>query len=191
VLAAVLGGVVASRPAAGQRVGDTRAGASAPRDTAPATYAQDTVPPLSPRRAFLYSLLVPGSAQLRLQRPTAGALFVVTEVAGVVMAFKSASDLRTARRLRADSVIARYDYVETRPDGSDSVVAVYAAGPVTEALVEARRTHYEDWIALVVFNHFFAGAEAFVAAHLWDLPTDIIVAPTGGGAAIRARIPFE
>jgi hypothetical protein len=28
----------------------------------------------------------------------------------------------------------------------------------------------QDWIALLVFNHLIAGAEAFVAAHLYDFP---------------------
>ena len=31
----------------------------------------------------------------------------------------------------------------------------------------------EDWIALLVFNHLVSGADAFVAAHLWDLPAQV------------------
>ncbi|HVE78078.1 MAG TPA: hypothetical protein VNA89_04410 [Gemmatimonadaceae bacterium] len=189
----LVAGAAGATPALAQRVTDTRAGAQAPRDTGATGFLQDTVPPLSPRRAFLYSLLVPGSAQLRLQRPTAGALFVLVEAAGVAMMLKSGRDLAAVRRLRADSVVGGYEYRGVRADGSDSVVAVFVPGPVTEALVDARRTHHEDWIALIVFNHFFAGAEAFVAAHLWDLPTDIIIAPApeGRGAALRARIRFD
>ncbi|HET9013482.1 MAG TPA: hypothetical protein VFN38_16780, partial [Gemmatimonadaceae bacterium] len=36
-------------------------------------------PPLTPRRAFLYSLLLPGYSQSVLGRTTAGAIFVLSE----------------------------------------------------------------------------------------------------------------
>ena len=36
--------------------------------------------------------------------------------------------------------------------------------------LRARRVHYEDWVAVIIFNHLFAGADAFVAAQLWDMP---------------------
>jgi hypothetical protein len=51
----------------------------------------------------------------------------------------------------------------------------------------------EDWIAFIIANHLFSGADAYVAAHLWDLPTQIEVKPAPGGAAgtnIGARIRF-
>ena len=36
--------------------------------------------------------------------------------------------------------------------------------------MRTRRLHYEDWLAVLVFNHLIAGADAYVAAQLWDLP---------------------
>jgi hypothetical protein len=71
--------------------------------------ADTTRPPISPRRAFLYSLLVPGSAQSLLQRPHVGALFFGFEVAGIALATKAASDLRYARAHARDSIILRYE----------------------------------------------------------------------------------
>ena len=39
-----------------------------------------------------------------------------------------------------------------------------------DAYITTRDAHVEDWVALLVANHLFAGADAFVAANLWDVP---------------------
>jgi hypothetical protein len=54
--------------------------------------------------------------------------------------------------------------------------------------VRARSAHVEDWIALLVANHLFAGADAFVAAHLWDVPArlGLRVVPRAGGTTVSA-----
>jgi len=39
--------------------------------------------------------------------------------------------------------------------------------------VKSHTQEQQDWIVLLVFNHFFAGAEAFVSAHLWDFPVGL------------------
>lgn len=137
------------------------------------TVQPDTIPrlspPLSPRRAFLYSLLVPGAGQGVLQRPQAGAIFVAVEAIALSMARKSLADLREAKRFAGDSVLVGY-----RPDpATGEPVPEFAPGRYTAELLRARRTHYEDWIAILLFNHLFAGADAFVAAHLWDLPVRV------------------
>src|SRR5687768_112389 len=56
-----------SLPADAQSVDSARVGIA----TSPSAAQRDSsvVPPLSPRRAFLMSLLVPGYSQLKLQRP--------------------------------------------------------------------------------------------------------------------------
>ena len=49
----------------------------------------------------------------------------------------------------------------------------------------------EDWITLLIVNHFIAGADAYVAANLWDVPADVSVAPAPGGRmAVVARIKW-
>ena len=82
----------------------------------------------------------------------------------------------------------------TRPPGSRS--ATPTAIPLsprgrrrgyTQDLVHARALHVEDWVAVILFNHLFSGADAFVAANLWDLPQHLGVRATplpGGGAAL-------
>ena len=82
------------------------------RDTLPAAVAVvDTLealslprPPISPRRAFVTSFLLPGYAQARLDRPTASAVFFGIEAASVLMLGKTLHDLRVAKRFRGDSV---------------------------------------------------------------------------------------
>jgi len=75
VTAAVVG--LEMVPVAGahaQHVDSTRVGAR--HKPPPRTPAPDTVkPPISPKRAFLYSLVVPGYGQSVLNRPIAGSLF--------------------------------------------------------------------------------------------------------------------
>ena len=57
--------------------------------------------------------------------------------------------------------------------------------------VRSRRTQYEDWIAVLVFNHLFAGADAFVAAQLWDMPIRGSLRPVGArGVVVQASVGF-
>ncbi len=50
----------------------------------------------------------------------------------------------------------------------------------------------EDWIVLLAFNHLFAGAEAYVSAHLYDFPAarKVRVLPDGRtGVGIELPLP--
>ncbi len=143
-------------------------------------------PPIAPRRAMLYSMLLPGFAQSRLNRPTSSIIFAVGEVLSIGMARKAALDLREARAARKDSI----------PTGfvADTVTGIITATGYTQnrlvARIGARRTHYEDWIAAIIFNHIISGADAYVAANLWDFKANVAVMPTGNGAAVGASIAF-
>ena len=142
------------------------------------------VPPISPRRAFLSSLLVPGLGQVKLDRPSAGALFVAVELTAIALASKSAYDLRAAKRFRADSVVQSYP-VDTLTGLPVTTGRTRVEGPYTNDLVGARRVHLEDWLAVLAFNHLIAGAEAFVAANLWDLPGQVGALRTARGPALH------
>ena len=146
------------------------------------------VPPISPRRAFLSSLLVPGLGQARLDRPAAGALFVTVELAAITMASKSAYDLRAAKRVRGDSIVLSYP-VDTAT-GLPTTRPVRGEGPFPNDLVRARRLHLEDWLAVIAFNHLIAGAEAFVAANLWDLPAQVGGQRSRHGTTVRVLVPW-
>ncbi len=149
-------------------------------------------PPISPGRAFLYSFALPGLGQARLHRFT-GAIYVTVEAVAVAMTTKAANDLRIARAHAHDVVIGSY-----ATDPATGAPTVDAQGAFVRAdtvenrnagnRVKARRTHVEDWVAVLVFNHLFAGADAFVAAHLWDLPARVEIRSTPRGPALGVNV---
>ncbi len=143
-----------------------------------------TRPPISPRRAFLSSLILPGYGQDRLDRPKAAMLFATIEVVTLGMAAKSAHDLRDAKGASKDSVVSTYKtdpltgLVTLDPKTRQPVPATYIHSRFDGDRVKARRVHYEDWIAALFFNHLFAAADAYVAANLWDFHANVAATPT-------------
>ena len=132
-------------------------------------------PPLSPGRAFLYSFLVPGLGQSRLGRHKAAAAFVFVEAMSIAMIRESAADAHEARRFNGDSIVVSY---------TDTVPTFGGPAQFTDREVHSRDAHVEDWVALLVGNHLFAGADAFVAAHLWDVPVKLGLRRTPNGTAL-------
>jgi hypothetical protein len=178
-IAGILLAIVGAERADAQRADSARVTPRPPvLDTA---YRPPVRPPISPRRAFLYSLALPGYAQSILGRPTAGTIFVLAEAIGIAMLRQSNAELQQARRFRSDSlVVIGYD------PGSGSPITVRS--PYSDELINIRRGHREDWVAALIANHFFAGADAYVAAHLWDLPSEVAVRQTNQGTMLTARI---
>ncbi len=163
----------------------------------PTAVVEDTTPrpPITPRRAFLYSLAVPGSAQTILDRPRTAAFFVTIEALSLAMAGKSANDLREAKRYARDSIVATYQVDPTtglaRRDSTGALIpATFLPNRWGGVRVDARRTHLEDWLAVLIFNHLISGAEAFVSAQLWDLPGQVSMQRAAGETRITARIPW-
>ena len=172
------------------RVG-TAAAPAAPRRVLPV----DTIPgpPISPGRAFFTSLLVPGLGQSQLDRPVAGMLFVTVEAISILMIQKSQKELAFAKRVAdigepcgGESPPEQLCLDTGDPDRNIPPTSNrYSGGRLT-----ARRQHVEDWVALLIANHLLAGAEAYVAAHLWDLPARIGVRPTDRGVAVAASLAW-
>lgn len=144
------------------------------------------VPPLTPRRAFVYSVALPGFGQSRLDRGSSGALFASTELAAIVMLRRSLTDLREARRFRTDTLPENF---VVGADGTTTASGT-VVGRYTGDLVRTRRLHMEDWIAVIAFNHLFAGADAFVSAQLWDIPVQMSALPTNRGIVFIASRRF-
>ena len=150
--------------------------------------AADTVrpsipaPPISPRRAFLYSLVLPGYAQSILGRSTAGAVFVLSESIAIAMLRESRAALNEAVNLRRDSLVV----IGYESDGRE----IKVPSPYGDGLVNIRKGHVEDWVAFIIANHLFAAADAYVGAHLWDLPSQISVRQTRDGAVVAARLSW-
>jgi hypothetical protein len=145
--------------------------------------ADSFAPPISPRRAFLYSLAVPGSGQSILGRHKAGAAFLFVEAVTLGMIRESAADVHEARRLAGDSTVLSY------VDAAGNAAITKVPRQFNDTYIQAREAHVEDWIALLVANHLFAGADAFVAAHLWDVPARLAVRVLPhGGTAVSASL---
>ncbi len=141
------------------------------------------IPPISPKRAFLYSLALPGYGQSRLDRGTSGAFFASIELGALAMVRRSQADVREARRFRADSLPSEFTVVGGVPAKSGALASAYTAD-----LVRSRRLAVEDWLALLAFNHLLGAADAFVSAQLWDVPVALSAIPSRGGAAVVATL---
>jgi hypothetical protein len=152
---------------------------------APLTQRGRFTPPLTPKQAFIYSAVLPGFGQSRLDRGTSGALFASIELAAIVMMRRSQMDLREARRYRIDTLPDQYVV-----QGETVVKNGLFTNGITLDLVRTRRLHVEDWMAVVAFNHLFAGADAFVSAQLWDVPVELAAYPHASGAVFAATIRF-
>jgi hypothetical protein len=163
LVAAVLACALPSAPAVAQQPQEPARAV----DTVPASPVLR--PPLSPRRAFVYSLFVPGYSQSILGRGRTGTLLVAFESVALVMIRESAANLREARRNLADSLVVSY------VDENGQPRVRHERTPFNRALVRTRQEQLEDWIAVLVGNHLFAAIDAYVAAHLWDVPMEIAV----------------
>jgi hypothetical protein len=120
-------------------------------------------PPVSPTSALFRSLLIPGWGQASLDRGTAGAIFAGVEVMSLAMLSQSKAELRAAERVAGDSIYQ---------PGSNTFVA----NPLAQ-VVGKRQAAVEDWTVLLIFNHLISAADAFVAAHLWNVPVQVHGSP--------------
>jgi hypothetical protein len=126
-------------------------------------------------------------------RPKAATLFLVVEAGALGMSVKSWSDLSKAKDARKDTVVTPVlvdgvqviDSVTGKPK-----VTVEFSNPNLVGRIKARRTHLEDWLAAMFFNHLFAGADAYVAANLSDFNTNVEVTSTDQGLRFMARVAW-
>jgi hypothetical protein len=150
--------------------------------------------PISPRAALLRSLLVPGLAQYQLDRTKGASLFVTTELGGIAMALKSKNDLNKATAARKDTTIEPVLDSNGKPVIDPKTGLPETVGKIKNQnladRIRARRTHLEDWIAAIVFNHLFSGADAWVAANLADFNANVNVTAIGRGVQVAARVAW-
>lgn len=177
VIAAIVVAAALVAPLRAQRSDSARVGVAPPQtpDTLPGALAKPK-PPISPTRALFQSMLVPGWGQASLDRGTAGAIFVSVEVMSIAMLTQSKAELRAAERAANDSV---WD------PGSN----LYVQNPLAQ-VVGKRQAAVEDWTVLLIFNHLLAAADAFVAAHLWDVPIEVHGSPTSRQATISTQLKW-
>jgi hypothetical protein len=160
--------------------------AGAQDSTAAASTIPDSLkPPVSPKRAFLTSLFLPGSSQNRLGRHRVAAGIIGVEAMSIAMIRESGADVRQARRQLGDSLVVTYV-----DDNGNKTSPTLERRRFGDDEVNARRSHVEDWIALLVANHLFAACEAFVAASLWDVNARVTLGGDRGNLLFGARIEW-
>jgi hypothetical protein len=135
-------------------------------------------PPISPRRAFLTSLVFPGYGQSLLNRHRTGTILLAFEATALVMRHQMAEDLREARQIVVDSVPVSFSDADGNP------VTTYQSSAFPTSLIKTRKSHVEDWTAVIIANHLFAAADAYVAALLWDLPSEVAIRATPHDATV-------
>jgi len=158
--------------AAGLALGSAAGAAAQQQPATPAQAPAEDAGP-SPRGAFFRSLVVPGWGQAWVGAPVRGGVYFALEAGSLWMTYKSRQKLREAR------VHEQW----LRDTGQLQVTELYP-------LARAREDQVEDWLTLSIFLMFFAGADAWVSAHLVDVSEHIGVTPApGGGLQMQARVP--
>jgi hypothetical protein len=174
-----------------------------PADTVAAAITSKRI---TPGRAFVRSMLIPGWGQFSTGATARGAVYATLQGASAIMLGKTMFKLSDAR----NEVNAR------RQTASDSLVAFAATLKDTalirrysnkdslnvdvekqfgvidkESLVKARTSQRQDWITYLLFFTFASGVDAFVGAHLADFPGSVTVEPAqAGGTQLRVDWRF-
>ena len=168
--------------------------------------AADTIPVvkhITPRGAFIRSLIVPGWGQFSVGANTRGAIFVGLQSASWYMLIKTLNKLNTAQDEEAavskpveDSLRAAMakDTLLARQLANEHVfrekVRAHPDVAPAHSLVTSREQQRQDWITYVLFTTLASGVDAYVAAHLADFPGTISAQPqAGGGAQFRVTMP--
>ena len=112
---------------------------------------------------------------------------LTVEAMGIAMIRESQADVREARAMSGDSVVV--SYVDATGDSLPQPVPVIGRR-FDVPYVHVRQAHVEDWVAFLIANHLFSGADAFVAANLWDVPAQLQIRAIPGGASIGAKLTW-
>lgn len=145
-----------------------------PQATPPADTAREDQG-VSPRGAFLRSLVLPGWGQSAVGAPGRGGVYFALESVSLWMLYRTQQRLSEARAQQA------------------FLLETGVLAPQEEyGLVTSREQQRQDWLVLSIFWLFFAGADAYVAAHLRNFEERVGVQPDpDGGLRIEATVPIS
>jgi hypothetical protein len=151
--------------------------------------------PVSPGRAFVRALLLPGWGHASIGSYTRGGFYFTTEAATAIMLARIQRRLaiaKDARNLRESRVREELLAVGTSPDSVADLVDRDDGVASARELVFSRREQLEDWVALAAFLVFLSGADAFVSAHLRDFPPPVAVeAAIGPGGVVELGLSLS
>ena len=130
--------------------------------------------------------MVPGLAQAKLGENRAAATMLAVEAVALAMIRESGADVREARRMSGNDSVVVASYVNSSGDTATTTFA----RRFNSSFVHVRQSHVEDWVAFLIANHLFSGADAFVAANLWDISTQLSIRVAPGTASIGAKLTW-
>lgn len=166
--------------------------------------------PITPRTAFIRSLVIPGWGQSAFGAYTRGGIYFAGWTGNWFMNVKNHVRLNEARNrldLRTTQVRDSLIHSPPAPDAPpnpDSMRAVLdttnllettvradAIGADLRGLVSSREQQREDWIAWSLFWILASGIDAYVTAHLADFPATIDVEPNlDRSVSVRVDVPW-
>ena len=111
---------------------------------------------------------------------------LTVEAMAIAMIRESGADVREARSMSGDSLVV--SYVDASGNAVNPIVIV--PRHFDTQYVHVRQSHVEDWVAFLIANHLFSGADAFVAANLWDVPAQLQIRAIPGGASVGAKLTW-
>lgn len=158
----------------------------------------DQTDQVTPRGAFIRSLIVPGWGHLSVGAPTRAAFYVSAQGASTWMLAKSWLRQRSAERFldfERDLVMA--ELRRSGITGADSLRVLADQDPRVTArdeLVSIRGDQVEDWVALALFLTLLGATDALVAAHLSTVPEPLsfgfVTSSPAGGISLGFRVPI-
>lgn len=165
--------------------------------------------PISPREAFIRSMIIPGWGQASFGSYFRGGVYFAGWAGNWFMIFRNQvrlNEVRSRFDLRASQIEAALLAASPNPDSlravldSDPTVLEQAVraddgpgntGNELRELVRAREQQREDWIALAIFWVLAAGVDGYVTAHLADFPAGIDMRPNPDrSVSLGVRVPL-
>ena len=159
---------------------------------------------VSPRTAFIRSLLVPGWGQFSVGSYTRGAIFITLQGTSAFMVVRTQTRIDDAKDLVAERTAAAVDSLNElvatdtaaarrlrTPEAFQAAVDETPGVRRARGLVESRRNQRQDWVTYLIVSTLASGVDAFVAAHLADFPARIEPeARPDGSAGLKFTIPI-
>ena len=152
----------------------------------------------TPGGAFVRALILPGWGHAAIGAYTRGGFYFAAETTTGFLLARTIHRLglaKQARNLREDRL--REELLAKGVTADSALVAALDADPAvarSRRLVRSRHQQVEDWAALSIFLVFVSGADAFVSAHLRDIPkpiplsVEVAPAPAGRGVALGLQL---
>lgn len=185
-------GAAAAPPPAAAQARDTAVVRTVPQPTRSSVQLPAVDEPTTPGGAFVRALLLPGWGHAAIGAYTRGGFYFAAETTTGFLLARTIRRLELAkegRDLKEDRL--REQLIGQGITSDTALAARLDADPDvarSRRLVRSRHQQVEDWAALSIFLVFVSGADAFVSAHLRDIPKPIPVtldvAPAGGAGRV-------